>query len=247
MPGHETLAQMYGEEYGKHFAGDPNGEDVRESLRVIEWLRRSEPGTFIDYGCGAGQLLKEAAKLNWSTAGVEFDERVAEEVRKRTGAVVVTRPGELLNGPLADVLHVGDVIEHLTEINRQMREIVGLIKPGGLLLAQGPLEGNANLFTSMLRLSRTARRRRRTEMAPYHVLLATAAGQRMLFQRFGLEEVEYSVREVSWPAPSKLSLTELGRPRSVGLFILRRCSQAVSTLRPGRWGNRYFYVGRRNG
>src|SRR5258705_1012085 len=32
-------------------------------------------------------------------------------------------------------------------------------------------------------------------MAPYHVLLATRVGQRRLFERFGLEELEFSVSE----------------------------------------------------
>lgn len=247
MPDQTTLAQMYGEEYGKHLAVDSNAEDVRELHRVVEWLERTETGTFIDYGCGTGFLLEEAARLKWHAIGVEFDEKVAREIAKRTGSKVVTSPAELLDQHHADILHLGDVIEHLTEMNRQMPEILNMIKPGGLLLAQGPLEGNANLFTLMLHLLRAVWRHRHTEMAPYHVLLATAKGQRMLFRRFGLEEVEYSMREVSWPAPGKLSLAALGSPRSVGLFILRRCSQGVSALQPNRWGNRYFYVGRQSG
>jgi Zn ribbon nucleic-acid-binding protein len=88
---------------------------------------------------------------------------------------------------------------------------------------------------------------RRVEMAPLHVLLATSAGQRALFERFGLEEAEYVVREVSWPAPARLSAAELRSPRAVALFALRRCSQLASALRPGAWGNRYFYAGAKVG
>jgi 2-polyprenyl-3-methyl-5-hydroxy-6-metoxy-1,4-benzoquinol methylase len=80
--------------------------------------------------------------------------------------------------PQADVVHVGDVIEHLTQLDTQFPEIPGLIKPGGLLLAQGPLENNASLFTFALSSARKLRPARRTEMAPYHVLLATSQGQR---------------------------------------------------------------------
>lgn len=78
------------------------------------------------------------------------------------------------------------------------------------------------------------------------MLLATRVGQRRLFERFGLEELEFSVSEVSWPAPSTLTRSDLKRPRPVALFLLRRLSQAVSKLRPDRWGNRYFYAGRRS-
>jgi SAM-dependent methyltransferase len=244
MPDAATLAQMYGTDYATSFQEDPGIDDPKEALRVVKWLRQREgKGTFVDYGCGTGTLLTEAAKLNWQAIGVELDSEVARAVEKRTGARVVSDPAELAEGT-ADVLHLGDVIEHLTEVNRLMPEILRLIKPGGLLLAQGPLENNTTLFTLMLRLMKSVRGSQRTEMAPYHVMLATARGQRTLFERFGLEQLEYSVREVAWPAPSRLSLSDLKRVRAVGLFTVRRLSQAVSALRPRRWGNRYFYAGR---
>lgn len=250
MPESETLTRMYGPAYEASVAADPatHNNDPKEPLRVIQWLKKMKAGTFLDYGCGAGALLTEAARLNWQAIGVEFDTDVAKAVAERTGAKVVNPSDQLLTGPVADVIHLGDVIEHLTEMNRQMPEILRLIKPGGLLLAQGPLENNASLFTLMVRLVRSLRRGSvRTEMAPYHVLLATAKGQKTLFDRLGLEQLEYSIHEVAWPAPVKLSRADLGRPRSVGLFVLRRFSQAVSALRPDQLGNRYFYAGRWHG
>lgn len=249
MPDKDTLAQMYGADYYEGaYDADIFAEYNKEPLRVVKWLKKVKAGTFIDYGCGTGALLTEALRLKWQTVGVEFDGAVAATVEERTGAKVTTDQAELVKGgTLADVLHLGDVIEHLTETNREMPEILGLIKPGGLLLAQGPLEANANLFTFVLRLVRSLRHSGPKEMAPYHVMLATAKGQRMLFERLGLDELEYSIHEVSWPAPSKLSRTELGSPRSVGLYALRRCSQLLSKARPNRWGNRYFYVGRWKG
>jgi SAM-dependent methyltransferase len=247
MPDEETLALMYGTDYATSFEDDPGIDDPKETLRVVKWLRQETGGgTFIDYGCGAGLLLTEAARLSWQAIGVEFDDEVAKRVERQTSARVVSNPVELDDG-VADVLHLGDVIEHLTEVNRLMPGILRLLKPGGLLLAQGPLENNATVFTGMLRLAKALRRgRKRTEMAPYHVMLATAFGQRTFFKRFGLEELEYTVHEVAWPAPNRLSLSDLKRPRAVGLFTARRVSQAVSALRPGRWGNRYFYAGRWN-
>ena len=149
---------------------------------------------------------------------------------------------------LCDVLHLGDVIEHLTEMNREMPEILKLLKPGGVLVAQGPLEANANFFALVLRLIRMLRRPGPSYMAPYHVILATAEGQRLLFERLGLEEVEYSIRESSWPAPDQLTKSDLKKPRSILLFVLRRVSQIILRTRRNGWGrNRYFYVGRWKG
>ena len=245
MPDDQMLARMYGAEYGRAFAADPAVSDPKEPARVAQWLRSAVPGTFLDYGCGHGRLLAEAAGLSWQVLGVEYDEDVATASSRRLSERIVSLSQlDSLTPRCADVLHLGDVLEHLTDLDRQMPRILGLLKPGGVLLAQGPLEANRNLFTSTVRLIRSIRRRRRTEMAPYHVLLATAAGQRRFFERFGLEQLTYTVHEVDWPAPSRLAWDDWKRPRPLGLFLVRRVSKAITAMRGGDCGNRYFYAGR---
>jgi SAM-dependent methyltransferase len=211
---------------------------------VLRWLRREARGKFIDYGCGAGFVLSAARDAGWDSVGIEFDKQVAGEISRRTGVPVISDPSEI-SEEFADVLHLGDVIEHLTDIEHQMPEILKLLKPDGLLLAQGPLENNANLFNLGIRLARRLRPGRRTEMAPYHVLLATAEGQRRFFGRFGLHELSYCISEEAWPAPAEISMQNFTQFRAVGLFVLRRCSQYLSAMRPKSWGNRYFYAGRK--
>src|SRR3712207_6705260 len=62
MPDDETLAEMYGAGYAQAVAGEPGeDEDSKDPQRVVEWVRKEKPGTFLDYGCGGGQLLVEAA------------------------------------------------------------------------------------------------------------------------------------------------------------------------------------------
>lgn len=205
--------------------------------------RAATSRNLVDYGCGNGELLVEAKRIGWQAFGVELDAEVAHKTQANTGCRIFTDPNNAADFPQADVLHLGDVIEHLTKLDEQFPEVLELIKPGGLLLAQGPLENNASLFTFAVASVRKLRRPRRTEMAPYHVLLATSHGQREFFRRFGLEELEYKLREVSWPAPVELALSDLKNPRTVAMFGLRSLSKAVSALRPSKWGNRYFYAG----
>jgi SAM-dependent methyltransferase len=242
MPDEQTLNEMYGPSYAMSFAPDPMVDDPKEPQRVLQQLGRLGKGTFIDYGCGRGELLAEGMKLGWNVLGVEFDQEVARQLEQRLGAKVMTSAEALACEPIADVLHLGDVIEHMTKINEQMPVILRLIKPGGLLIAQGPLEGNFNVFTLGTRLSRSLRSTP-IDMAPYHVMLATRQGQAECFRRFDLKQEEFSITEVSWPAPSRLCSSDLVKPRAVGLYGLRRLSQGVSTLKRD-WGNRYFYVGR---
>lgn len=243
MPDAALLAEMYGPRYAQSFVADPAIDDAKQMPRVVAWLKNEKPGRFIDFGCGDGGLLRDAALLGWDTLGVEFDDDVAAAVAARTGLRVFGRRAAAAEPP-ADVVHLGDVIEHLTEMDRQMPEILRLLRPGGVLLAQGPLEAHANVFTWGLRLARMFRRSRST-MPPYHVILATAAGQRRLFERHDLDAIQFTMHEVSWPAPARLGLRDLARPRAVALFTLRKLSQAASHLAGGRWGNRYFYAGRR--
>jgi SAM-dependent methyltransferase len=247
MPQNDVLESMYGSQYEASFGTDSGIDDPKEPCRVLDWLEKLRPGTFVDYGCGGGDLLTEAAKRNWNVVGVEFDEELACSTSRRTGLSVVTRLDQHLTRPLADVLHLGDVIEHLTEVNVQIPDILSLIKPGGSFVAQGPLENNTSLFTFVLQNVKQLMPSRPAQMAPYHVMLATLGGQRALFKRFGLEEIECHVHEAFWPAPRRIEFRDLAKPRSVGLFLLRRISRFVSKARPNGWGNRYFYVGKWKG
>jgi SAM-dependent methyltransferase len=243
MPDAETLAAMYGPAYAEFLSSEASHSGAEGSQAVIRWLDSLRPGAFLDYGCGGGQLLKEARRHGWEAVGVEFDAGAAARASQTSGARVVTDTTVLGDSFRADLLHLGDVIEHLTDPDTEIPEILSLLKPGGVLLAQGPLENNPNLFWAVTRWGRRLRGRPRVEMAPYHVLLATAAGQRAFFRRFGLQEFSFTLREAAWPAPNRISVSDLGRPRRLGLFLIRRFSQLVSRLAPHAWGNRYFYAG----
>lgn len=243
MPDDQLLAVMYSSAYQSQSDRIIALEDPKEPERVIRILSELPRGTFVDYGCGNGHLLTEAAKLKWRVVGVEFDRKVVEELQSRTGLTLYCVNSDTPQCPIADVLHLGDVIEHLTRLDEQMPQILRWLKPGGILLAQGPLEAHRNLFTWVLRLARKLRPTL-IEGPPYHVILATGQGQRTFFNRFHLQEIEYRMSEVAWPAPASLQWKDWGNPRSVGLFFLRKVSQVISFFLPGLMGNRYFYRGR---
>jgi SAM-dependent methyltransferase len=246
MPGDDVLREMYDLDESGNLEC-PTEVCCGDTGRVLRWLSSLERGTFVDYGCGSGLLLLEAQRLGWQALGVEWDTGVAKRTSNFTGlAVVGSRDATaLLGSSTADVLHLGDVIEHLTCVEKQMPEILNLLKPNGLLLAQGPLQANFTIFQFILRMIRPMTRSLwRTEVAPQHVLLASATGQRAFFRRLGLHEVGFDVWETNWPAPSHLRAQDLVRPRPLVLYVLATASRGASKLRPGRWGNRYFFAGR---
>jgi SAM-dependent methyltransferase len=236
---------MYAPSYFEHSAAGDLIGDSRDPEPVLEVLRRSAPGRFLDYGCGDGTLLELAATEGWSVQGVEFGQDVADEVASRTGhPVVPVGDVDTMPGQAFDVVHLGDVIEHLTNPDHEMPRILGLVKPGGLLVAQGPLEAQASLFVLALRCGRRLRADAVAQTPPYHVSLATIRGQSALFRRFGLTEATFRVSEVAWPAPERLNRQMVKRPRLLALYTIRRASQTISRMSPKPSGNRYLYVGR---
>lgn len=228
--------RMYGPEYGLNTSG-ATSVDPKDPTAVIASLAGSKPGIFVDFGCGDGKLLMAARDAGWQCCGIELNPDTANQTCTRTKIPVYTELSALPQG-LADALHLGDVIEHLTEVETQFPAILSLLKPGGCLIAQGPLENNANLFTAMVRLVHRTRGHA-VDSLPYHVLLATSSGQRIFFERFHLRPVRFTITEEHWPAPAE----PFSSPRAATLFFLRRVSQFLTRLVGRNWGNRYFYVG----
>jgi SAM-dependent methyltransferase len=245
MPGPALVREMYGEGYAQAASASYEVADEKQPERVLSVLDGLERGTFADFGCGSGDLLRSAYERGWKVVGIELDPGVADRLTRSLGLEV--RSYEAVAGGAdlgADVVHLGDVIEHLTDLDRQLRVALSLLRPGGLVIAQGPLEANANLFNYLLRGWGHLRPGRQTQLPPWHVLLATARGQRALFDRLGLTQLEFSVFEVDWPAPSRLARADLRHPRVLTLYAARRTSVVASRLAPSDWGNRYFYIGR---
>jgi SAM-dependent methyltransferase len=236
MPDAEMLMKMYGPEYAANTAG-ADSIDPKNPSAVVAALRSAGAGTFIDFGCGDGKLLVAAQAAGWRCVGVELNPDTAQQIEARTAVPVYTKLSSVPQGS-ADALHLGDVIEHLTALDTQFPEILALLKPGGCLIAQGPLENNTNLFNTAIR---AGHRFKRTVAArpPYHVMLATALGQRLFFERFNLRATRYSITEEHWPAPA----TPFASPRAAFLFFTRRTSQLLTKIAGRNWGNRYFYVG----
>jgi SAM-dependent methyltransferase len=245
MPDEATLSLMYSPRYLQESHRADAQPQRRKYDPVLEILRETGPGRLLDYGCGHGTLLEQAVGVGWSAQGVEFDPEVAGAVTSRTGCPVVT-PEALGAMPphTVDLLHLGDVLEHLTNPDRDMRRLLHLVRSNGLVVAQGPLEAQPSLFVLALRVGRFLRRAGVATTPPYHVSLATAAGQMAFFNRTGLQQETFHVSEVAWPAPERFTRRVLASPRLSSLYAVRRASQLVSKLSSGPSGNRYLYVGR---
>jgi SAM-dependent methyltransferase len=117
----------------------------RDKDQSFEFLQRyvKAPGRLLDIGCGTGRLLHVAQRAGWQVKGVELSADMARYVAGRLGVEV--RVGNFLEmQPLPgerrayDVVCLRHVLEHLPDGLRAMRNIGGLLKPGGYLLVELP-------------------------------------------------------------------------------------------------------------
>lgn len=243
MPDNEILRAMYGPAYPELVAADHDVEDPKAPERVLRLAQGLPLGRFVDFGCGRGELLQKMAAAGWEVVGVEFQADVAGSVGTDTGLRVMSLE-ETNNEALdADVVNLGDVIEHLTEPDQTFATVLGMLRPGGVVVAQGPLENNRTIFGVVTRVVGRLRPNRVREGVPSHVILATEAGQRRFFDRHGLVTECFDVSEVWWPAPRTIGACNR-RPRLLILHLVRRVSLALGRILPGTWGDRYFFVGR---
>lgn len=205
VPDSAAMAQMYGSgEYHEEFyEGEGHSPYRQTAARIAAQLPRG--ARVLDYGCGAGHLIAALKALGIDAEGAEFSAAAAGNAAAKSGCRVhdLSAGNWQAAGPW-DAIHLGDVIEHLADPRDVVAGLLPLIREGGLLSAEGPIEANASLVNFAIKLFGHAKRLLRPqfvgEFPPYHLLFTSAAAQRGFFRRLpGLSEVHWQVSENGWP------------------------------------------------
>lgn len=100
------------------------------------------PIRILDAGCGTGGLIRRLGQrhANWQWTGVDVEPLACEFARSRCAADIVQ--GSLLALPFADDTFAAavcsDVLYHLDDDAAALREILRVLKPGGVLVINVP-------------------------------------------------------------------------------------------------------------
>ena len=125
---------------------DADKEPMRSTflgyLREIEKFL-PQKGELLDVGAATGFFMRIAEKSGWKAKGVEISEYAAEEARNRGLDV---RCGTLNADGFAegsfDVVTMWDVLEHVTDPEADIRTVVRLLRPGGIVAINIPDSGS---------------------------------------------------------------------------------------------------------
>lgn len=175
-------------------------------MRVLE-RHTGGPGTILDVGCGAGEVLRVALRRGWTATGVEPVEESAEMARVQgldVHACLLEESGLPENS--FDVVSAFHVLEHIPAGTDFLRTMARWARPGGLVFIEVP-----NF--------RSVHRRNLGSDWPglrplEHVAHYSPKNLQETFERAGLEPVQVRTMGFLWaPQTTRQMLSDLGQDR----------------------------------
>jgi 2-polyprenyl-3-methyl-5-hydroxy-6-metoxy-1,4-benzoquinol methylase len=108
---------------------------LKNKLNLINSLQPNK-GRILDIGAGTGDFLSVAKNNGWQTIGVEPSER-AKSIAINKGVSFVSATSELENQSF-DVISMWHVLEHVPDLDKQIKELKRLLNPTGTLIIAVP-------------------------------------------------------------------------------------------------------------
>jgi 2-polyprenyl-3-methyl-5-hydroxy-6-metoxy-1,4-benzoquinol methylase len=111
------------------------GIALKNKVNLINSLQ-PQKGRILDIGAGTGDFLSVSKNDGWQTIGVEPSER-AKAIAKSKGVSFVSESKELENHSF-DIISMWHVLEHVPDLDQQIKELKRLLKPTGTLIIAVP-------------------------------------------------------------------------------------------------------------
>ncbi len=99
-------------------------------------MNNQSKGAILDIGAGTGDFLAVAKQNGWSTTGIEPSPK-AKSIAITKGISFVENTTDLANHSF-DVITMWHVLEHVPDLDFQIKELKRLLKPSGTLIVAVP-------------------------------------------------------------------------------------------------------------
>jgi 2-polyprenyl-3-methyl-5-hydroxy-6-metoxy-1,4-benzoquinol methylase len=146
QPSDSKLAAYYeSEDYISHTDGKRSlfekayqfvkGIALKKKVNLINELRPNK-GILLDIGAGTGDFLAEAKRDGWQTIGIEPNEKARNSAMLKK--VNFVDSSIALENNSVDIITMWHVLEHVPDIQAQIKELKRLIKPNGAIVIAVP-------------------------------------------------------------------------------------------------------------
>jgi 2-polyprenyl-3-methyl-5-hydroxy-6-metoxy-1,4-benzoquinol methylase len=137
---YDPVFNAYAESRGRDFIYAPDENRIPGYRRLLRFLKeRTSPGVrLLDVGCASGLFVKEARGQGYAAEGCDYDENAVACGHDLHGVHIIRSPAEAIDAPddTYDVVTLLHVFEHLAQPLDVLRELLRVLKPGGLLLLE---------------------------------------------------------------------------------------------------------------
>lgn len=209
--------------------------------------------TLLDYGCGDGNFMANAQNNGYMCDGVEYDHDYIKLLREGFSDSNIYHVNDFFSNKILtyDVVRMSNVLEHLIQPIGIINNLLPHLKPGGILLIEGPLEANisvSNLYRDLyLKIKRKFNPGFVFHAPPYHIIMSNAKNQRDFFKQFNPEIKEgiFVVDEFPWPFPESIKGARGFKQKLLAFFFVVAIFISKLLFR-GKAGNGFLYIGQKS-
>jgi len=221
------------------------GKKFNKQLAILR--KYSGIKSFTDYGCGDASLLNFLSQNGFYCTGVEFNADLVSRLKAQYPSIKFYTVEEFDKlEEKYDCIHLGDVLEHMTDPNRIIQKLTNRVEADGYLFIEGPLEHNVSIAFWFRRTMMSIRKKinpgRQVAGKPFHTFLANKTNQQRMLEKNKLTANYFKVYETAWPFPERLK--DCRGIKSFVEYIVGRFSIFVSYFFANA-GNRFYYLGKK--
>lgn len=136
--------------YSKAAANFFGGTILRYKL-ILKYLNPQPDERILDIGCNKGLMIKKIKRYSNNATGIDIN---SEAIKKAVTSNIIEMDGAQMSFPSNsfDKIYSAHTIEHVPDLNKFIKEIERVLRPGGRVLLVYPFEllrGSSTLFTSL--------------------------------------------------------------------------------------------------
>jgi len=201
LPTPKYLAEFYKRASGYFITANSDLSKTSNSsaLQLHEMLLTNgvKGKRLLDVGCSTGSLIYHMHRLGWQVAGIDINADAVEIASRNHLDVAV---GELEDASFHEgsfnVVHMGDLIEHVRSPRRTLLEAHRILKKGGLAFIKTP-NATGGFAAASLLMAKAFRVPWLHSEAPYHLYEFTPEALARLIRGTGFESpsLSYSGRK----------------------------------------------------
>ena len=172
-------------------------------------LKKYKPaGKLLDYGCGDSSFLQYFKNKGYQLYGAEYNPSLVKKLQKNNVDINFITIDALLQNTHEqfDIIHLGDVLEHLLNPQEIIVKLKARLTPGGILFVEGPIEHNFHLAYPTRAIYFNIRKwlqpKRIVYMRPFQVLFDNRKNQLNFFERLIYRKLHYEIFKWEWPYPA---------------------------------------------